>query len=435
MLLVGSAFPSAVFADGLPLSEKSSVLTAPTAETAAALAAQTGQPVEVTGALTKTSATFINPDGTRTVDLALGPVRELDPASGSGWSSINTTLTADRTGLHPTLADVPETFSDGGADGFLAKLGLGADQLTLGWLHSLPVPVVDGNQATYRDVYPGVDLVLQARPQGFEQLWVVRQRPTGPLVFSIPLGLKGLSATTSADGSLVLTDTRTGEVKAQSDTARMWGAEVDPNADEPTHAAQVPTSVVAAGSGYALEIRPDPAFLNDPSVTYPVTIDPVVNLFRAASAETRSRSGTPTTKQLSSDPVLSFRRVGAIQGIDSGYAGIAVSELIAFHTPYESAASSLEHQSVGGLRTAAWANLIGERDMALIGGPDRLAASVAPYCLERVGVAWYLQLTDDPRVVPDDALARLHYAFEPALVGSKATCTIDHRYFVGHDRP
>ncbi len=280
-------------ADTPPLSEQDSVLTAPSAADAAALAAQSGQPVEVTDALTKTTATFVNPDGSYTMDLALGPVREPDSSSATGWSNIDTTLVSGASGLSPAVADVPQTFSDGGADGFLAKLGLGADQFTLGWLHALPVPVVDGARATYRDVYPGIDLVLEARPQGFEQLWVLRSRPTGPLVLNVPLGLKGLHADVGADGTLVLTDVASGQVKARSDDARMWGAERDPNSDEPTHSALVAMDVVPSGAGVALELRPDAAFLDDPSLTYPVTIDPSQGL--AKSVDTYVQSDQATT--------------------------------------------------------------------------------------------------------------------------------------------
>jgi hypothetical protein len=44
---------------------------------------------------------------------------------------------------------------------------------------ALPKPTLDGTKATYADVQPGVDLVLDARRTGFEQDFVIKSRPAG----------------------------------------------------------------------------------------------------------------------------------------------------------------------------------------------------------------------------------------------------------------
>src|SRR5207247_716168 len=64
----------------------------------------------------------------------------------------------------------------GSGEQSLASLTVGDDGLRMVWTGTLPAPALSGNVATYREVYPGVDLVLAATRTGFEQSWVVRDR-------------------------------------------------------------------------------------------------------------------------------------------------------------------------------------------------------------------------------------------------------------------
>ena len=55
----------------------------------------------------------------------------------------------------------------------LVTLGSGKTAITWQWQGALPTPTVQDNRATYGDVEPGVDLVIEARPTGIEQYFVL----------------------------------------------------------------------------------------------------------------------------------------------------------------------------------------------------------------------------------------------------------------------
>ncbi|MFJ3932785.1 FG-GAP-like repeat-containing protein [Streptomyces sp. NPDC090029] len=60
-------------------------------------------------------------------------------------------------------------------ESFLASATYGEHTITYSWPGALPDPVVDGNRALYREVMPGVDLLLVAREDGgFGQLLIVK---------------------------------------------------------------------------------------------------------------------------------------------------------------------------------------------------------------------------------------------------------------------
>ncbi|MFM9607047.1 hypothetical protein, partial [Streptomyces turgidiscabies] len=89
----------------------------------------------------------------------------------------------------------------GASGGDLVTLGSGEREIALGWQGALPAPRLDGPKATYDDVAPGTDLVIEATRTGFEQYLVVadRQAAQRAATFTLPVRTKGLEASQKAD--------------------------------------------------------------------------------------------------------------------------------------------------------------------------------------------------------------------------------------------
>ena len=231
-----------------------------------------GRPVEALSLRTDRSSVFVHPSGSRSAKLYGGPVRV--EADGR-WRPLDVRLQSQGGKVRPRAATADVAFSDG-ADRSLARLEGEHGALALTWKGDrLPEPELAGAKATYRDVEPGVDVAVEARPQGFDKRVVVGEVPRRPLVLRFGLALRGLRARLTADDRLELLG-RGGKVVATADPARMWGSEVDPRSREPLRQASVETRLTKRGGQQVVELRPNPRFLR--SVAGPVTIDPSANL-------------------------------------------------------------------------------------------------------------------------------------------------------------
>jgi hypothetical protein len=272
--------------------------------------------VQVSGLTTEESVTWANPDQTLTTEISDGPER-VRGADGR-WRPLDTTLERTKLGVQPTRSRATVVFSDGG-NGAAARVETPSGKqlgFSLGARKSLPAPQLDGSVARYRNVLPGLaaDLELEALPDGYAQRFVLSRRPTQPLVLRLPLHLEGVTASIGAGGELRFTDSR-GQVVAEADAPLMWGAAWDTRLDEPTRRSLVGARIVDGGR--TLELRPDPAFLADPSVTLPITIDPSPSL--SAVADSYVDSQMPTTSFANSTTIwvgqhdASFKARGLIK--------------------------------------------------------------------------------------------------------------------------
>ena len=248
------------------------------------LARSSGRRVEVTGLRSESVTSWVNPDGTQTDEVSSGPVRV---RRGDGWVPVDTTLVTGGGRVRPRAVTGDVSFSAGG-DGDLARLTTPAGPVGLSWAGSLPAPVVAGSAATYRDVLPGVDLVVAAVPKGFEQSFVLRERPTTPPVLRLGLEAGGLESRRLVSGAIEVVDAA-GAVVASVGAARMWDATTDAVTQEPRRVAAVASSVSPAG---VLELRPDAAFLADPTVVFPVVVDPTVILGRSRDTYVQQNAAT-----------------------------------------------------------------------------------------------------------------------------------------------
>ncbi|MEV4639541.1 LamG-like jellyroll fold domain-containing protein [Actinoplanes sp. NPDC049548] len=228
--------------------------------------------------LSETTEVVANPDGTYTAEVHAGPTRYQD--ENGEWRPVDLTLTKRSDGTvapkgHPRGLVISGAAEAGDHD--LAKLASGGSKLTLGWTGKLPEPDLLGTTATYREVRPGVDLVVDATRTGFEQLLVIKTRAAASEIKSVamPWRTAGVVPSSDANGGLTLRG-KDGKYVGHVPPAVMWDASVGAESGDHLRRVPVPMTVKAgAKSGSkALALTPEQDFFSDPATTYPVTIDP-----------------------------------------------------------------------------------------------------------------------------------------------------------------
>jgi YD repeat-containing protein len=265
-------------------------------ERAAAIRAarRSGHRVEIVGLRGQSATTWANPNGTLTTHLSTGPERV---KTGAGWRDIDPTLVRDSGGMHPKVVVGAMRLSAGGDRALVRATLPGGQRLGLDWPGVLPSPVLRGDTASYPGVVAGGDLVVQALPGGFELSLVLRQRPAGGVLQAIRLPLSGdagVGVDAARGGGLRVWDAA-GKLLAAGPPPVMFGAALDRNG-LPARQAGLKMTVESPGAGAsaaALVLAPDPGFLADPAVAYPVTIDPTVSWLPAS--DTYIQASNPTT--------------------------------------------------------------------------------------------------------------------------------------------
>ncbi|MFD7985211.1 DNRLRE domain-containing protein [Kitasatospora indigofera] len=256
--------------------------------------------IEVVGERTESSTTWINPDGTTTLDMASGPIRYKD-RSGR-FQPIDVDLARQPDGGvkakgHPlgltlagaTPAAAVSRFKASGAPAGdqqapavpLVSLDNGAGTaMSLSWRGALPAPGIDGHRARYADALTATDLVIESTRTGFEQFLELKDRSAVAANGTVTLTLNaaGLQARQNADGSVSFVDPKNGQEAGRLPAPVMWDAQVDERSGDHTRTAPVGLKVAQRGDDIDLTLTPDAAFLNDPATKYPVTVDPAVNI-------------------------------------------------------------------------------------------------------------------------------------------------------------
>ncbi|WP_435111103.1 LamG-like jellyroll fold domain-containing protein [Nocardiopsis synnemataformans] len=253
---------------------------------ALALAEQTGEPVEIPSLTDEKTRHFANPDGTFTAEVSAIPARV---RSADGWVDVDTTLAAGDDGLvRPRAAGMDIAFS-GGGDAPMARIGIGSNSVALDWVEELPVPMLDGDQATYADVLPDVDLVLTAGVEGFTQVLVVHtpEAAASPELaeLELPLDATGVSVVADEHGNIEAIGDEGGQSVFTAQAPAMWDStgQDEASGEDPLLApttgartALVETEVEVD----SIRLVPDQGMLTDETTEYPVYIDPSVSASR-----------------------------------------------------------------------------------------------------------------------------------------------------------
>jgi hypothetical protein len=267
-------------------------------------ASRVGSRVPIPDATTETSESFALPGGRIETSISAGVVRL---RRDGGWVPVDLNLRENPDGtissaVHPAQLNVSGRRP--GSSGELASIETGTGRVSMGWNGALPEPVLAGPQATYSEVLPGVDLVIEATRSGFEQFVVLKSPAAVSRVRDLKIPLAGANlgkVQENADGSLNVTD-KAGKRTASVPAPLMWDSQVMPNGETPANTValdvQAATSRPAAGKTTAskntasaragqpddtgpgtvsLTLSPDETWLRDPATKYPVTIDPQIN--------------------------------------------------------------------------------------------------------------------------------------------------------------
>ncbi|MGW3644689.1 LamG-like jellyroll fold domain-containing protein [Streptomyces sp. NPDC000878] len=310
---------------------------------ASAKAAESGSPIEVGAETTPTQLVKAQPDGTFTVEFDPVPVRV---EKASGWVPVDTDLETTSSGeVVPKAAAADVTFSGGGSREALASISQGGKTYRVDSPWTLPAPTLSGSTATYADVMPGTDLVVQATPDGFSENLVVKSREAAQAEelssIRFPVSVDGVSAHDTDSGGAAFVDdqgrpvfttgtalmydsstpapapaaatsskvsktsfTATAATAATADASDEAGSADADALDGPAPGARS-TAMDLTVSDDALTLKPDQAFLDDPDTTYPVVLDP----------QTTSASLTGWTTVWSTSPSTSFWKTSHSLGV------------------------------------------------------------------------------------------------------------------------
>ncbi|MEU4522962.1 DNRLRE domain-containing protein [Amycolatopsis sp. NPDC024027] len=272
--------------------------------------------MEVLSQRTETTQVWARPEGGLSTEIYAGPVRF---KKDGAWRTVDLTLQPTADGAVEPIGHPRGLRFSGAATGsgeqLLARVETGDDSVGMLWTGPLPAPVLAANTATYREVRPGVDLVLTATRLGFEQSLVVKNRAAAAQVATttVPLRSGGLRFVADGPASFAIRDaagTTVGRVPAPT----MWDSSVGASGERAREnglAVQVrprgsakPAATPAKGADAAggtgavdLRLTADQAWLQDPKTKYPVVLDPQIELDPASDTIVRndelSTSGKP----------------------------------------------------------------------------------------------------------------------------------------------
>jgi hypothetical protein len=224
-----------------------------TAEAAAAARAKaTHRTVPGDAATTETSATLAHPNGTFTMSTYAAPVRV--KVHGT-WRPVSAALHRTASGAFSPSAVPSGLALSGGGRGPLAVLtSLAGGRLALTFPVPLPAPVITGDTATYRSVFPGVDLRVSATTLGGISTTLVIHNAAAarnPKLRTLRLAVatRGLHLSADAAGNLAATGPR-GRTEFQGATPMLWDSPTRGAAGPGPAAARAGTTAQPAGDGH-----------------------------------------------------------------------------------------------------------------------------------------------------------------------------------------
>jgi uncharacterized protein DUF6531 len=158
----------------------------------------------------------------------------------------------------------------------LGRIGFGPGK-AVGWTlqgASLPDPLVSGTTATYTEVLPETDVVLDTFHSGEKETLILKSA-RAPSSFVFELDLQGLTAGLDAEGGVSLRD-GAGVVLLRIPPGYMEDANVGAASGEAKTSHAVAYELLTVNGKPALKVSADKAWLADPARKWPVKLDPTV---------------------------------------------------------------------------------------------------------------------------------------------------------------
>lgn len=280
---------------------------------AQAEAQATGEAVVVDELTSPTELTSAMPDGTMQYEVATRPVRA---EKDGDWVPVDMDLVREGEWLVPSASAVPVRFGPGGSNVVAQVQADSGEWVSETWPYGdLPTPTVDGDTATYEDVFAGVDLKLIATKTGMASIYVVasEQAALSAPLENLHVAIEGATLTTDSAGTVIADPS--GEATAE-DAALVagqplwWDSSSGGTYREPGgEAPPMPVEHVVTMNSVKLDVGESlaavEARVEDPEVQYPIFVDPDWSAGESASWYTDA--AYPNQSYLSGTDVL---RVG-----------------------------------------------------------------------------------------------------------------------------
>lgn len=262
--------------------------------------------VELSAKETERSTTFVNPDGTFSEEVSTTPVRV---RINDSWVAPDASWQETPAGpVRPKAAIIDASLSSDPALSFLT-VKAGGGSIDYRWPSVLPKPTLHGNEATYADVFPGVDLRVDLSVENLHVSLAVKSKAAKlPASIDFPFALQGLSGT-STDGVLRITDP-TGLEVARGVSPLAWDSSVGEHSGGPVNVPLESTltkgHAVAQVTAWSQSVVTPRALLDDPKTVYPVIIDPPMSVAYSATGAAYIDSQFAST---SYDPTWDANRI------------------------------------------------------------------------------------------------------------------------------
>lgn len=311
------------------------VESAPDLVSAQVAARAQGARVEVEELRDEFSSTWVNPDGSLTTQAHAGQIRFA--GEDGQWVDVDLSAQAAKdgsagAGAHPLEVSLSGKSKDAsgvtrtksGETALVAVAESADESVALSWPGVLPVPRLEGVQATYADVPgpaagAGVDVVVSNLRSGFR--WDVhvttaeaRDRVLagveGDPVWEFGLDVAGLTPRAEDDGSISFLDDE-GELVSMLTAPAAWDDVVDENSLERVNQVPVDMELLGEGKDTRVRLSVDRDWFADESRVFPITIDPTyASMNVITNLDTEVSKANPSTKFHSSTEL----RVGTYNG-------------------------------------------------------------------------------------------------------------------------